>query len=350
MKFRSTAKCTLISSLVAFSLFAASVSAQTVGQLIWEDNFDTLNRDIWKVDVGDGCDIGLCGFGNAELQWYSEDNVSIEAVPGEAGNNALVFEARNQNINGYSFTSGKVSTENLFSLQYGMIETRIRVPNLDQGLWPAAWMLGTSTLPWPRKGEVDMMEMGHSFFQRNRQGHPEASVNEYVGSNVIFFAEAACVPGNETCAASAAYEVADNKPYVADTPMNDRFLTYRTYWTETNIRFTVEDNGVERDLYEEPFTITEESNAFQAPFFLLLNLAVGGTFTDVAVPGDLTAPLPGKMFIDYVRIYELDGQGEVFVGDYAQPESGVFGVFTDCLLYTSPSPRDKRQSRMPSSA
>ena len=26
------------------------------------------------------------------------------------------------------------------------------------------------------------------------------------------------------------------------------------------------------------------------------------------------------------------------------------GVFYDCLLYTSPSPRDKRQSRMPSSA
>ena len=26
------------------------------------------------------------------------------------------------------------------------------------------------------------------------------------------------------------------------------------------------------------------------------------------------------------------------------------GVFEDCLLYTSPSPRDKRQSRMPSSA
>ena len=25
-------------------------------------------------------------------------------------------------------------------------------------------------------------------------------------------------------------------------------------------------------------------------------------------------------------------------------------AFTDCLLYTSPSPRDKRQSRMPSSA
>ena len=32
-------------------------------------------------------------------------------------------------------------------------------------------------------------------------------------------------------------------------------------------------------------------------------------------------------------------------------ESGICGVgYTICLLYTSPSPRDKRQSRMPSSA
>ena len=28
----------------------------------------------------------------------------------------------------------------------------------------------------------------------------------------------------------------------------------------------------------------------------------------------------------------------------------VFMTFNNCLLYTSPSPRDKRQSRMPSSA
>ena len=38
----------------------------------------------------------------------------------------------------------------------------------------------------------------------------------------------------------------------------------------------------------------------------------------------------------------------------AQLESNVYDhietLFSDCLLYTSPSPRDKRQSRMPSSA
>ena len=31
-------------------------------------------------------------------------------------------------------------------------------------------------------------------------------------------------------------------------------------------------------------------------------------------------------------------------------ESDRFALHKDCLLYTSPSPRDKRQSRMPSSA
>ena len=40
-------------------------------------------------------------------------------------------------------------------------------------------------------------------------------------------------------------------------------------------------------------------------------------------------------------------------GDLAQGEAAAAHVYfdaNDCLLYTSPSPRDKRQSRMPSSA
>ena len=33
-----------------------------------------------------------------------------------------------------------------------------------------------------------------------------------------------------------------------------------------------------------------------------------------------------------------------------QPDHGVTTIFIDCLLYTSPSPRDATLSRMPSSA
>ena len=82
-------------------------------------------------------------------------------------------------------------------------------------------------------------------------------------------------------------------------------------------------------------------------------------------PGNAKLPLPPMLMLD--RILNMDetsgayGKGEVvaqldinpdlwffechFKGDPVMP--GCLGL---CLLYTSPSPRDKRQSRMPSSA
>ena len=313
----------LLSLLVCIRTYAQ------VGEVIWEENFNALDTDIWNVDVGDGCDQGLCGWGNQELQWYSEDNVSIEPVPGEPGNTALVLEARNQGVGGKAFTSGKIQSNSKLAVQYGMIEVRMRVPNLETGLWPAAWLLGTSTIGWPGKGEIDMMEMGHAQAERARQGYPAADLNSYVGSNLIFAADAACSDGNPNCAASTAYDVEYNKPYVASTPLSNRFVTYRLYWTSETIRFTITDNGTEYDLYEAPFVIGEESTEFQQPFYLLLNLAVGGTFTDASANGQVTAPLPAKMYVDYIRISKYNGEGEVFYGNINPPETGTFGVFTD---------------------
>ena len=313
-------------------LFTTTVANAQVGGLLWEENFDSLDPEVWKVDVGNGCEIGLCGWGNQELEYYSPDNVSIEAVPGESGNNAVVFEVREEPAtdtfgNNYSFTSGKIHSENGVSVQYGMIETRVRVPDLQDGLWPAFWMLGTTTAGWPRKGELDLMEMGHSDSAIVSHLHPGTPQNNFVGSNAIFYAEAACVVGNETCAASTAFQT-DNA-YVSDTPMNDRFITYRMYWTDTEIRFTAIDNGVEHDMYDNPIPITEESAELAAPFYFLSNLAVGGTFTGLLNTGDITAPTPSKMYVDYIRVYEYNGLGEVKLGNVSSPEYGTFGVFTD---------------------
>jgi len=317
----------LLLGTISAALCCTTQANAAVGQLLWEDNFDTLNSDIWTIDTGDGCDQGLCGWGNQELQWYSEDNTYIETVPGEAGNNALVLEAKSESSNGYTFTSGKVQTSDKIAVQYGMIEVRMMIPDVGVGLWPAAWMLGTSAQSWPAKGEIDMMEMGHSAQSRADAGFPDADINHYVGSNLIFYTEAACNDANPTCAASLAWQ--NDNAHVSDTPLTNRFVTYRTYWTDSQIRFTVEDNGVEIDLYDAPFTIGEESNEFQAPFYLLLNLAVGGHFTDAATNSEVTATTPAKMYIDYVRVYELDGQGEVLIGNQTVPENGPFGIFTD---------------------
>ena len=312
--------------LAASAQAPASVTNPQIGQLLWSEEFNgnSVNSGTWNLQDGNGCQIGLCGYGNAELQYYSPNNASIVNVPFESGTRALAIQARSQTVGSNVFTSARLDTRGKVQVQYGMIEFRIATPNLGTGLWPAAWLLGTSSQTWPRNGEIDVMEMGHKAVERAKGNAP--SSNHFVGSNVITWQQAACVPGNESCAASTAWQT--KNWYVPANSLANRFVTYRFYWDESQMRFTTVDNGVERNMYDAPLPVN--STALQAPFYLLLNMAVGGNFTDAASPGQVTAPLPGTMYVDYVRVYQLDGKGQVKLGNQTVPEvSGKFGVFTD---------------------
>jgi beta-glucanase (GH16 family) len=304
---------------------SASVTNPAIGQLIWSEEFNgaTLDAGRWTATDGNGCQINLCGYGNAELEYYSPNNLSIADVPFEPGTRALAIRAQRQTVGSNQFTSGKIDSKGKVQVQYGMIEIRLATPNLATGLWPAAWMLGVSPQTWPRNGEIDIMEMGHKASSRAAAGNP--GINNYTGSNVITWQQAACVPGNESCAASTAWQT--KSWVVTPTSLANRFVTYRLYWTESEMRFSVVDNGVERNMYDGPLAVN--STALQSPFYLLLNLAVGGNFTDAATPAQVTAPLPATMYVDYVRVYQLDGKGTVKLGNQTLPEVGKFGVFTD---------------------
>ena len=345
--FRSMPRLSFAALLLGTTLASVQSHAQ-VGDVIWEDNFNTFNEEVWTPDHGNGCNQGLCGFGNQEKQSYEPENISIAPVPGEAGNFALALQAKREYIaeEDRHFSSGKITSDKKLSVQYGMIEFRIRVPDLDTGYWPAVWMLGTSTLPWPNKGEIDMMEMGNRVEDReawlsrninpNDDAGPIPDINSFTGSNLFFFAEAACNEFNLSCAANVAFE--NDNAYESTTPMNDRFVIYRTYWTPEYIRFTVEDEGQEQALFQNEFPITsEETSAFRQPFFLLMNLAVGGTFTGITDndPNLITAPDNGIMYVDYIRIHKLDGYGTVTEGTGVTPETGTFGVFTDTTPTTN---------------
>ena len=303
----------------------ASVTSPTIGSLLWSEEFNgtALDTQVWTPYNGDGCQIGLCGYGNAELESYSPNNLAIVNVPFEPGTRALAIQARREVAGNSQFTSGKIDSYNKVQVQYGMIEVRMAAPNVQTGLWPAAWLLGTTAQSWPTKGEIDVMEQGHKQASWSAAGAP--SPNNFVGSNVITYQKAACVPGNESCAASTSWQT--KSWYVAPSSLANRFVTYRLYWTDAQMRFTIVDNGVEHDMYDAPLPVN--STALQAPFYLLLNLAVGGNFTDAATPSQVTAPLPGTMYVDYVRVYQLDGKGTVKLGNQIVPETGKFGVFTD---------------------
>jgi len=326
--------------------FGGSIAHAQIGTLIWEDDFD--NLDNWLKVTGNG----YWGWGNGELEFYKEENVEIAAVPGEPGNMALRITAKEESGPGIvdqwgnplDYTSGKVVSKSFVSIQYGMIETRVLIPDLDLGGWPAVWLLGTANYAWPRCGEMDMMEMGAKQAFRDLHdthnggnGLDNSTVNQAVGANAIFYSDDAVNPGNPSGAASLSWDPDDLycRPYYSYTPdLIERFLTYRLYWDENSLRFTVVDGASEYDLYETPFPIDSVSAEFQAPFYLIANLAIGGAFTDAYNLGDpgsgapVSMPFPAEMYIDYIRVYEWNSQGEVHLGP-PDEESGAFGIFTD---------------------
>ena len=334
-----------ITRLVIIMFAITHLNAQ-VGDLIWEDEFNTM--DNWMAETGNGS----WGWGNGELQFYQAENVDIAPVPNEPGNNALRITAKAESGSGITdqwgnplnYTSARVTTRAKVSVQYGMIEMRVKVPDIELGGWPAVWLLGTSNLSWPYSGEIDMMEMGSSQAFRDLHdahnggnGLNNSTVNQVVGANAIFYADEALTPENPTGAASISWDPDDDycRPYYNHSnPLIDRFLIYRTYWDADSLRFAVVDNGVEHDLFTEAFLIDSISSEFHKPFYFIANLAIGGAFTDVYQLGDpasgepVSLPLPAEMYVDYIRVYEWNGQGSVHLGP-PTPKYESYGLFTD---------------------
>ena len=328
-----------------FLIFISEFSNAQIGEIIWEENFD--NLDNWLIETGNGS----WGWGNGELQYYSENNVEISEMPNEPGNNGLHIIGKEESGssivdqwgNSLNYTSGKITSKSKISVQYGMIETRALVPDINLGGWPAIWMLGTANYNWPRCGELDMMEMGHTQAFRDLHdehnggnGNNNSTVNQMVGANAIFYADEAINEGNPSGAASISWDPDDDycRPYYNYDNLNDRFLTYRIYWDPDSIRFTIIDDSSEYDFYSDIFPIDSVSNEFNAPFFFNINLAIGGTLTDAYNLGDpgsglpISLPLPTNMYVDYIQVREWNGHGNIHIGPPAF-ESGTYGIFTD---------------------
>lgn len=335
-----------IRRLSLLPLLLAHVALAQVGDLIWSDEFDDLHD--WLIVTGNGS----WGWGNGELEYYAEGNVAVAEIPGEPGSSALRLTARQESGAGIVdqwgnpllYTSGKIVSKSFVTVEYGMIEARVRVPDIDLGGWPAFWMLGSANYAWPRCGEIDMMEMGATKSFRDLHdthnggdGLDASTVNQAVGANAIYYTDAAVTPANPSGAASLSWDPTDIycRPYYDyDDTLVERFLVYRLYWDDSSLRMTVVDDGVEHDLYEEPYPVDAESDEFQAPFYLIANLAIGGAFTDAYNLGDpgsgapVSMPFPAEMYVDYVRVYEWNGQGAVHLGP-PTPEGGTFGLYTE---------------------
>ncbi|WP_166648133.1 Ig-like domain-containing protein [Hymenobacter sp. UV11] len=284
----------LLLILLCLSVFAAS--AQT---LVWQENFDgtTINPDTWTFDFGDGCERGICGWGNQELEYYTSrpENARIE-------NGNLRIEARKESFLGKEFTSARLKTFGRMHFKYGTLEARIKVPNLQNGLWPAFWMLGT-TGNWPASGEIDLMEMG------SKASYPD-NANKWVGAAVHWDYKGSQADFDQV--------------FKSATPLTDDYHVYKLQWDASVIKvfidnvqfFSIDISKADSDMEE-----------FHKPQYVLLNLAVGGNYTGKPNPADITAPLPAAMLVDYLKLYQNPGD-ELYLGkDHAF--AGDFGVYSE---------------------
>ncbi|HVT86372.1 MAG TPA: glycoside hydrolase family 16 protein [Chitinophagaceae bacterium] len=264
--------CLCLSVLILISSCKKS-AVQNISQrkweLVWSDDFlgnagAAPDPSKWTFDIGNGTN----GWGNQELEYYTDrsQNISLD------GNGNLVITAIPESYAGFGFTSARIKTQGLFSQAYGRFEARIKTP-YGPGIWPAFWLLGNNvdTVGWPECGEVDIMEQrGQKPYINNGSVHGPG----YSGGNAV------------------------TKAYALS---NGRFDTdYHIYAVEWGPDFI--DYFVDNFLYQR-ITPNDVSGkwVFNHPFFMILNLAVGGNYVGFPTTGTV---FPQYMYVDYVKVYK----------------------------------------------
>lgn len=264
--------------------------------LVWNDEFDgeTLDTTKWDYQYGNGGEYGISGWGNNEWQYYlsREENVCVE------DGRLMITALKEDNI----YTSGRIRTitnqgEVLFATTYGRVEARIKCP-VGEGIWPAFWMLPVDESVygrWAASGEIDIMEA------KGRLPQQFSGAAHYGRT----------WPDNDF----------SNKEYVfgEGTDITD-FHVYAIEWEQEEIRWYVDD--------ECYFTLTDwysknakgdlypEGAPFDMPFYILLNLAVGGNFDPEADAKN--AEFPVQMEVDYVRVYSRLDTNDQIVSSYME--------------------------------
>ena len=255
---------------------AVGARAQT-WTLVWSDEFKGargagVDASKWTAETGGG------GWGNRELQFYT--GRTKNAFTDGAG--SLVIRAVRETLPRRSkcwyglcrYTSARLVTKDKFAQAYGRFEARLKVP-AGQGLWPAFWMLGADigAAGWPACGEIDIME---NIGREPSTVHGTLHGPGYSGAGAV----------------GAGYTLPSGRRFAAD------FHTFAVEWEPGVVRWYVDGR-----LYQTrtPADLPAGSRwVFDHPFFLILNVAVGGAW-----PGspDASTVFPQTMQVDYVRVY-----------------------------------------------
>jgi beta-glucanase (GH16 family) len=256
--------------------------------LLWSEEFadhqhGLLSEDTWNFDIGDGSTVGLVGWGNNELEYYTKTSVSIH--------DDLIIKAsrvdESSGLNCYygpaQWTSGKIHTAGKIGFKYGRLEIKAKMPS-GVGTWPALWLLGANLLggvAWPHCGEIDILEnTGAHPFQVQGTIHGDG----YFGENGL------------------------TKIIQSPTELANDFHTYAINWAPDSIEWFFDDQSYNTITRKEVEALGNPW-PFNQEFYLIMNLAIGGWFA-----GEVDAELEaGELHVESIRYYSLDGIGELIL-------------------------------------
>ncbi|KAF7377723.1 Glycoside hydrolase family 16 protein [Mycena sanguinolenta] len=319
---------------------------------VLEDNFDTFDlTNTWTREVQ------LGGFGNAEFQIASSfDNNSyvqngqlyimptltsawlgtstVESGHGHARpvqTNATACTASGNGVDQVinPVMSARITTQQHYSLTYGRVEVRAKIPRGDW-LWPAIWMLPVNGT-WPLDGEMDIMEargngpsygaQGTNFVRSTVQYGPMSSIVKllygWYGMKRSSFDEGFHTYGLE-------WDDTWMRFYV-DTRVHTTLLISTknkksSFWNRAGFPATAQNGSAEVPL-SDPY---EHNNSpFDQPFYLIIDLAVGGT------SGWFPDGVGGKPWFDssLTAMYEFYKAQTTWYPTWPQnPEDGAFRI------------------------
>ncbi len=240
--------------------------------LLWNDEFngDALDESIWNYEPHEP------GWTNEELQEYttSTDNVFLR------DGNLVIKAIKSEKDGADYYTSGKVTAQNKKDFTYGKVTARAKVP-AGQGLWPAIWMMPQDEQhygQWPKCGEIDIMEvLGSRLDTAYGTLHYGEPHGEQQGTYVL-----------------------ENGSFADD------FHEFSVEWEPGEMRWYID--GELYHTVNDWFTAVEGEDEkpypapFDQPFFVQMNLAVGGTWP--GNPDETTDFDHAEFEIDYVRVYQ----------------------------------------------
>lgn len=242
-------------------------------RLVWSDDFDggRLDSSKWSLVRGGG------GFGNQELQFYTDRSSNVRVEQG-----VLKITAKCEEYAGHHFTSAKLQSTHKGVFGPGhRVEVRARLPG-GKGTWPAIWMLPTDSVygRWPKSGEIDIMEA------------VGCTENKVYG----------------TVHTEAYNHMHNTEKYNSIRTDVGAWHTYSIEWTTSQILWFVDGR-----LYHSfaPSSRSSDKWPFDRQFFLILNLAVGGSWGGKCVNGRPSCSsnsefgLSQVMEVDYARVYGL---------------------------------------------